>query len=185
MKRSSASAFQFAVALVQKFFILIFHKTISPLWTSYQTDILSVTANQNAFRVSESKRSPLDSNFIIWVENLIFFFQFQSRVEIHLFCWDECIKKSFQVCNFCSSWANITLPCSNSVSTESHCDAIFNHFHRLWQNPRIWCGANDFRKKVCPDSMESFELAVTVARLYANETKNEYHYRFCMQHTLT
>ena len=62
----------------------------------------------------------------------------------------------------------------------SNCGAMFNHFHRLWQIPHIWLGADDFSKRVCPDSMESFELALTVARLYANETKNEYHYRFFM-----
>ena len=58
---------------------------------------------------------------------------------------------------------------------------------RLWQNPHVWCtGADDFRKKICPDSMESFELAVTrsltAARLYAEKTKNEYHYRFVQLH---
>ena len=107
------------------------------------------------------------------------FFNFNPESRFIFFCWDGCTKKSFQVCNFCSSCTNITPHRSNSVSTEGHCDAMFNHFHRLWQNPHIWCGA-DFRKKLCPDSMESFELALTVARLYVNETKNEYYYRFFM-----
>ena len=54
---------------------------------------------------------------------------------------------------------------------------------RIWVEPSIWCvGADEFRDRVCPDSRESFGIAVnrilTEARLKADKTNKEYYYRF-------
>ena len=99
-------------------------------WYFSALNVISVTANQNAFWVSESKlQSPLDSNFIIQIQNLIFIFSISIQSRDLFFCWDGYTKKSFQVCNFCSMVTNITLHRSKSVSTKGQiveqCSTIF------------------------------------------------------------